>query len=80
MLPCGAPPTQHSALKVSPGASLSSSLSLVHEARVLEHGVRARLDEGEQLGHLVGNRYVSKQASKSVVYSWEGGGGQRGTV
>ena len=57
MLPCGAPPTQHSAIKVSPGASLSLEARDVRtEARVLEHGVRARLDEREQLGHLVGNR------------------------
>ena len=42
----------HAPLSESRGASLKRSL--VHEARVLEHGVRARLDERKQLGHLVG--------------------------
>ena len=42
---------------MSPGASLSlEARDIRAEARVLEHGVRARLDEREQLGHLVGNR------------------------
>ena len=53
--------TTHSTLStkrvIEPGASLSlEARDIRAEARVLEHGVRARLDEREQLGHLVGNR------------------------
>ena len=45
---------------MSRGASLSLEARDVRaEARVLEHGVRARLDEREKLGHLESTK-VSK--------------------